>query len=542
MELRQRDDHSIMAKAHCDLQSNHQRYEIMKNASSQINKPAKLLAVAAVAFSVCGLVGTIHAADPVFDGAKSTWHDGFVRYDFLMDDENLTFSPFTRPEKEGFEVGAPAKGKRRCIVVVPTKPAPGHPWSWQGCYWNHQPQAEVELLHRGFYIAFITPSPGPQWDVWYNYLTETQGLSKKPAFIGMSMGGAHEYKWATANPDKVSCIYADNPGIYPADVLKLGGLIKHDVPLLNICGTLDFVLESNTKVIENIYHQAGGQISIMIKEGTGHHPHSLLDPKPIADFIEQHIQPNTTPRPDIVDDSFTKSYYYSTENSYIYLHKEDTYAACRGPQFTPCYDRYDKNLRSQFEVKGMTLLVPKKEAAGKPWVFRADRIGRDATALDLALLAKGFYIASAPVTGGGPAKKEWDAIYKDMTEHGFSKKPAMEGAGAGVGEAYAWAIENPDKVSCICGENPALRTIMSGRQEKKALVDDLAPLAKAGVPILHVCGSLDPWLERDTRVAEKKYKELGGNFTVILRPDEGHFPIGPVDPTPAVDFIVAKTQ
>jgi len=43
------------------------------------------------------------------------------------------------------------------------------------------------------------------------------------------------------------------------------------------------------------------------------------------------------------------------------------------------------------------------------------------------------------------------------------------------------------------------------------------------VPILHVCGSLDPWLDRETRVAEKKYKDLGGNFTVIIKQGEGHF-------------------
>ena len=77
---------------------------------------------------------------------------------------------------------------------------------------------------------------------------------------------------------------------------------------------------------------------------------------------------------------------------------------------------------------------------------------------------------------------------------------------------------------------------------KKTLVDNLAPLAKAGVPILHVCGSLDPWLDGDTRVAEKKYKELGGNFKVILRQGEGHFATGPWDPKPVVDFISAKTN
>ena len=28
----------------------------------------------------------------------------------------------------------------------------------------------------------------------------------------MSRGGEYAYTWATTHPDKVSCIYADNPG------------------------------------------------------------------------------------------------------------------------------------------------------------------------------------------------------------------------------------------------------------------------------------------------------------------------------------------
>src|SRR5712671_6468067 len=101
----------------------------MKNPSSQIIMSAKLLAVAVIAFSVWGFVVTIHAAEPAFDGGKSTWHERFVRYDFVMDDETLAITPFTRPEKEGFAVGAAAMGQRRCIAVVPNKPAPGNPWS-----------------------------------------------------------------------------------------------------------------------------------------------------------------------------------------------------------------------------------------------------------------------------------------------------------------------------------------------------------------------------------------------------------------------------
>jgi hypothetical protein len=114
----------------------------------------------------------------------------------------------------------------------------------------------------------------------------------------------------------------------------------------------------------------------------------------------------------------------------------------------------------------------------------------------------------------------------------------MEGAGRAAGEAYAWAIENPDKVSCIYGENPVLRSFMS----KAPLLDNLAPLAKAGVPLLHVCGSLDPALADQTRVVEKRYKELGGTITVIMNEGDGHYPLGPQDPKPVVDFITNKAR
>jgi pimeloyl-ACP methyl ester carboxylesterase len=215
--------------------------------------------------------------------------------------------------------------------------------------------------------------------------------------------------------------------------------------------------------------------------------------------------------------------------------------------FSPSYDRYDKTTRS-FGNTGMGVLVPKSPAAGKPWVLRADRIDRTTSEIDLALLAKGYYIVAPPLLAQrGPLREDWNAVYKLMTDAGFAKKPALEGAGASAGEAYAWAVENADKVSCIYGENPVLRGIMAtkGNYDENAKVphiDDLSPLAKAGVPILHVCGSLDPWLDRETRVAEKKYKELGGNFTVIIREGEGHFPLSPRDPKPVVDFITARAQ
>ncbi|MGA2254646.1 MAG: hypothetical protein ABSG53_08300 [Thermoguttaceae bacterium] len=499
------------------------------------------LAAILIAASLWSLNGAMAAeACKPFDGQKSAWHEGFVRYDFIMDERTLAIQPFKAPEDEGFGVKDPPQGQRRCIVVAPNEAALGNPWSWRGCYWDHQPQTEIELLKRGFHIAYISANaalkPGKEWYAWYAYLTEKHGLSKKPAFIGMSRGGEYSYIWATNHPGCVACIYADNPGGNRDVLLNLGRLAWNDVPLLHVCGSIDPILGKFSTVIENNYRQLGGRISVMIKDGSGHHPHSLHDPKPIADFIQQSIESVAVAPPAFVGGKSTRSSYYSTESFFRNFPKEGTYITCRGPCFTACYDRYAFDLPG---VEGtITVIAPKTAASGNPWVFRADFVDRDAV-VDLALLAKGFHIVTGPVpyNADGPSLKHWNVVYRHLTGHGFSQKPVMEGAGAAAGEAYAWAIANPDKVSCIYGENPVLRSKLS-----KTPLDNLAPLAKAGVPLLHVCGSLDPSFEDQTRVAQRRYEELGGQITVIVKEGEGHYPLAPKDPKPVVDFIIRRVK
>ncbi len=468
-----------------------------------------------------------------FTGQHTDWHGEFDRYDFVMDEQSLSVEPFQRATDERFGVKPPPPGKRRCIVVAPRTVAPGSPWTWRGCYWDHEPQAELELLRRGFHVVFITPDPDKTWDAWYAYLTGKHGLAGKPAFIGMSKGGVNEYDWTAAHPDKVSCIYADNPAIRPAAFASLDELARRDIPLLNICGSLDFLLERHTLAIESRYHELGGRITVLIKEGAAHHPHSLRNPKRIADWIEQNSR-SPAPRPDFADDSFARSSHYSFASTYSKLEEENTYAVCRGPGFVACYDRYDATTKSPWGVTGMTVIVPAAVAPGKPWVFRANRIGRAAEALDLELLARGFHIVAAPVTAqSGPVREQWDAVYRFFTDRGFSRKPVLEGTGTGAGEAYAWAIAHPAQVACIYAENPALRSLMT----KGPLLDHLDVLARAGVPLIHLCGSLDPWLESQTRVVEQRYHELGGPITVIIREGEGHFPPGPGVSRAVLDLI-----
>jgi hypothetical protein len=304
-----------------------------------------------------------------------------------------------------------------------------------------------------------------------------------------------------------------------------------------VCGSIDPLMGLVALPIERMYQQFGGRVSMMIKEGSGHHPHSLRDPMPIADFITQSFQATPVTPPDFVGAKFRRTSFYSTESSYRNYPKEGNYITCRGPLFSECYNRY------AFELDGVegtiNIIAPRKAAAGNPWVFRTGFVSSSAV-VDLALLANGFYIVTGPVpyNADGPIRAHWDAVYKHLTDHGFSSKPVMEGAGGAAGDAYAWAIENPDKVSCIYAENPVMRSKMS----KTVLLDNLAPLAKAGVPIMHVCGSLDPWLRDNTLVVEKRYKELGGQITVIVKEGEGHLPTGRSDPMQAVEFITGKAR
>jgi hypothetical protein len=265
------------------------------------------------------------------------------------------------------------------------------------------------------------------------------------------------------------------------------------------------------------------------------------------------MHPVDANRPAFVDSTYTKAHYYSLESSFLYLKQEDTYATVRGPGYVPSYDRYDGPTSGNFHTGGMSIVVPQNPAPGKPWVFHASPLERD-SAVDLALLARGYYIVLAPVTGQGYSEKEWDQVYERMLESGFAKRAVLEGAGANAADAYAWGTSNPDKVSMIYARNPYLYNSMSktpaaskpgpvdpnlhSLTSKPPQIDNLAPLAKAGVPILHDCGSLDPWLNSQTRVAESRYRKLGGRITVLLTEGEGHFPVSRRDPKPVVDFIL----
>ena len=212
---------------------------------------------------------------------------------------------------------------------------------------------------------------------------------------------------------------------------------------------------------------------------------------------------------------------------------DGAFVTCRGPLFVDCFNRYDFELPG---VKGsIRVIAPKTVAAGNPWVYRADGVSRD-DRVACALLSKGFHIVTGPVPydTNNLSLPNWNTVYKHLTDHGLSKKVVMSGIGGAAGEAYAWAIENPEKVACVYVENP----IMTGTLSKMPLIDNLAPLAKAGIPLLHVCGSLDPHLEGQSRAVEKRYKDLGGKVTILITDKAEHFPSVADHLNSIVEFIL----
>ncbi len=230
------------------------------------------------------------------------------------------------------------------------------------------------------------------------------------------------------------------------------------------------------------------------------------------------------------------------------------------------FKRYD------FEVNGKPVLVvaPERPAEGKPWVWHGEFFGHK-PAPDIALLKRGFHVVymRVPKMLGAPAAvAHWDAFYKELTDnYGFAKKVALVGLSRGGLYCYNWAAANPDKVACIYGDAPVcdFKSWPGGRgkgkgsprdwhlvlecygfeDEAEALaydknpIDNLAPLAAAKVPLLHVYGDADKVVSWDenTGVIAERYRKLAGSIKLIAKPGVGHHPHGLDDPAVIVEFI-----
>jgi hypothetical protein len=166
-------------------------------------------------------------------------------------------------------------------------------------------------------------------------------------------------------------------------------------------------------------------------------------------------------------------------------------------------------------------------------------------------LASGFHVAGVDVgpSCGSPAAADvCQEFYEQLvSKHGLHKRARVLAHSNGGLIAYGWAFRHPTCVDRIAGMSPAtdfrtyptLPNVVSGptkgldyglsldelnrRASEFNPIDNLLPLAKAGVKILHLHGDRDtlvPTSSNSTELA-RRYRELGGEAEIILLKDLG---------------------
>ena len=220
---------------------------------------------------------------------------------------------------------------REAILVIPKHANENKNWLFKTEYFGAFPSFEIEMLKRGWHLAFIKNVT--RWCLdedldlkkrFAEYLHEQYGLYHKCVPVGMSCGGLIASKFAAKYPNFVSVLYLDAPvmnllscpagigmagngmltefteatGIslseltyyrdHPIDKMPL--LLKNNLPIIMVYGDSDNVVpySENGAVLEKYYRENGGIIKTIGKANCGHHPHGLDDNAPLIEFVEKY--------------------------------------------------------------------------------------------------------------------------------------------------------------------------------------------------------------------------------------------------------------
>ncbi|MBO7741076.1 MAG: hypothetical protein J6S21_00850, partial [Victivallales bacterium] len=242
-------------------------------------------------------------------GKISMWH-GYRRHDFTIN-------------------GVPS------VLVEPNSAlAEGNPWFWRMHFFGAFPNADWKLLAEGWTVAHINVSElyanqeaQRRFDALYEFMT-AMGYAEKTVPVGYSRGGLDAYSWSARNPEKVACLYADNPvcdikswpcsrdsrewekykecaqrcldalGLTPETLESYRGnpldpeilkpIADAGIPVLHLLAEADEVVPAadNTDALLPVFASLGGQITVIRKPGCLHHPHCLEEPSPITEFVK----------------------------------------------------------------------------------------------------------------------------------------------------------------------------------------------------------------------------------------------------------------
>ncbi|MFF2091610.1 alpha/beta fold hydrolase [Paenibacillus sp. NPDC058174] len=229
---------------------------------------------------------------------------------------------------------------REALVVSPKEAAPGNPWVWRAEFFDAFSQVDMALLEQGWHLAYCnvsdmygSPEAIELMRPFQLHVCSEFGLADKPSIFGFSRGGLYAVNYALKYPESVSSLYLDAPvldlGSWPggngkADQYKkeweeclqtyrlteeqfadfrespldrVTELAALRIPVILVVGDADEDVPflDNGHPFAERFTANGGEIEVIVKPGVAHHPHSLDDPTPVAEFIQRvfYGQPET---------------------------------------------------------------------------------------------------------------------------------------------------------------------------------------------------------------------------------------------------------
>lgn len=221
------------------------------------------------------------------------------------------------------------------IIVFPDTAEAERNWLLKTEYWDGYPQTEIEMLDRGFHLAFVknetrfaTKEDCERKARFVSYIADKYSLKKKCTLVGYSCGGAHAVNFAGYFPQCVCCIFIDAPvlnfcdypgrlpggkcetvwdnefvyaypGITRAKLLNFDNhpinrvpeIKKNKIPIIMLYGDEDETVYygANGRLLELEYEDSPELLTVIQRHLQGHHPHGFLLNTGSGDLMDKRI-------------------------------------------------------------------------------------------------------------------------------------------------------------------------------------------------------------------------------------------------------------
>ncbi len=219
----------------------------------------------------------------------------------------------------------------RATVIFPKEERTGRPWVWRAEFLGAFDAVDVEMLRRGWHLCYYqisnmfgSPEAVEKMKQFHHFVTAEFHLRERCDLFGFSRGGLYAFHFTCRYPACVSVLYLDAPvldmrdwpcaekyegsfdytecpkqyhmtreaflssRVHPVD--QMAQLLAAGTPVVLVAGDADTVVDfrkNGRRLCDFLYANHADYLEI-IKKGCDHHPHSVEDPAPIADFIENH--------------------------------------------------------------------------------------------------------------------------------------------------------------------------------------------------------------------------------------------------------------